>query len=390
MHNDDHGHDHDHDHRHGAGEWRPPRWRNRVPTHQELLELSHRVYKHSRRLYSEADAQGLRVYHDERLDGSDGARGLCAQCVCAALFKRKGKRRAPVAAGSGGKLNLDCHNSPFTTTHTTHDASSLTRHTPTNNANKQTVRVTMLVPSWFPRPHVSFDAVLPRLDASRVSVVVVVRGTVRDLVGNTMANLQLLFNKLIDDQYLPDAATDATKVVQGWLLELIARHPELRPPGARRARGFGGPEWLPDGDGEGEGGNGGADGAEGGGGGGARRRLKLDVSITGHSLGGLIAEAATVDSARFAEAHGVAWRCVSFESPGLPEHYHRAAAAVRPGARAWDASITGYLAAPNPINMLYPHLGELSGQDRKRQASRRVLGGEARGGERIRSLRQLL
>jgi hypothetical protein len=41
--------------------------------------------------------------------------------------------------------------------------------------------------------------------------VVVVRGTVRDLVGNTFANLQLLFNKLIDDQYVPDAATDVTK-----------------------------------------------------------------------------------------------------------------------------------------------------------------------------------
>jgi hypothetical protein len=58
-----------------APDWRPPRWVNRVPTPQELLELSHRVYKHSRRLYSEADAQGLRVYHDERLDGTDGGRG---------------------------------------------------------------------------------------------------------------------------------------------------------------------------------------------------------------------------------------------------------------------------------------------------------------------------
>jgi hypothetical protein len=54
-----------------------PHWVNRVPTPQELLELSHRVYKHSRRLYSEADAQGLRVYHDERLDGSDGESGFC-------------------------------------------------------------------------------------------------------------------------------------------------------------------------------------------------------------------------------------------------------------------------------------------------------------------------
>lgn len=209
----------------------------------------------------------------------------------------------------------------------------------------------MLVPSWFPRPHVSFDTVLERLAGSTVSVVIVVRGTVRDLVGNTIANLQvsgggrpagwrpggahskprarlakgrpqqrpawpgragggargagraehsclmrlsgggasadilktsrtsqilprqLLFNKLIDDQYLPEAATDTTKVVQGWLLELLARHPELRPPWAQHgaAAGYGGPEW-PEG------------GVAGGGGAGAERRLRLQVSITGHSL----------------------------------------------------------------------------------------------------------
>jgi hypothetical protein len=52
------------------------------------------------------------------------------------------------------------------------------------------------------------------------------------------------------------------------------------------------------------------------------------------------------------------WRCVSFESPGLPEHYHRVAARLRPGPGAWDDTIRAYLAAPNPINMLYPHVGE--------------------------------
>jgi hypothetical protein len=34
----------------------------------------------------------------------------------------------------------------------------------------------------------------------------------QDLVGNTRANLQLIFNKLVDDQHLPDVAADATKV----------------------------------------------------------------------------------------------------------------------------------------------------------------------------------
>jgi hypothetical protein len=77
-----------------------------------------------------------------------------------------------------------------------------------------------------------------------------------------------------------------------------------------------------------------------------------------HPQGGLISEAATVESVRFAEAHGMRWRCVSFESPGLPQHYMRAALRQRPEPGAWDDVIKGYLAAPNPINMLYPHLGE--------------------------------
>jgi hypothetical protein len=62
-------------------------------------------------------------------------------------------------------------------------------------------------------------------------------------------------------------------VVQGWLLELLARHPELRPPGAVSAGSFGGPEWPAGGVG------GDASAARAGG-----RRLHLDVSITGHSL----------------------------------------------------------------------------------------------------------
>lgn len=74
--------------------------------------------------------------------------------------------------------------------------------------------------------------------------------------------------------------------------------------------------------------------------------------------GGLIGEVATIESDRFAEAHGMRWRCVSFESPGVPQHYLRAAERLRPGPGAWDETIRGYLAAPNPINMLYPHPGE--------------------------------
>ena len=87
----------------------------------------------------------------------------------------------------------------------------------------------------------------------------------------------------VDDQHLPDTATDATKVIQAWLLTLLRRHPKLA--GVTAA-------------------------------GGGRR---LDVHVTGHSLGGLLSEVVTVESTGFAARHGAAWHCTSFESPGLPD-----------------------------------------------------------------------
>jgi hypothetical protein len=57
------------------------------------------------------------------------------------------------------------------------------------------VRLVMLVPSWFPKAHVQFD--WQRVQGDRVSVVFVLRGTMQDLVGNTKANLQLIYNKLV-------------------------------------------------------------------------------------------------------------------------------------------------------------------------------------------------
>jgi hypothetical protein len=57
------------------------------------------------------------------------------------------------------------------------------------------VRLVMLVPQWFPKAHVAFD--WSRLQGDRVSVVLVLRGTMQDLVGNTKANLQLIYNKLV-------------------------------------------------------------------------------------------------------------------------------------------------------------------------------------------------
>jgi len=42
---------------------------NRIPTPQDLMELSHRIYKASRSLYNEADSQGMRVFRDELMEG---------------------------------------------------------------------------------------------------------------------------------------------------------------------------------------------------------------------------------------------------------------------------------------------------------------------------------
>jgi hypothetical protein len=64
------------------------------------------------------------------------------------------------------------------------------------------VRLVMLVPSWFPKAHVQFD--WKRVQGDKVSVVFVLRGTMQDLVGNTKANLQLIYNKLVSlERYSP-------------------------------------------------------------------------------------------------------------------------------------------------------------------------------------------
>jgi hypothetical protein len=249
----------------------PPRRRrrrrplvNRVPTPQDLAELSFRVYKKSpRRLYAEADAQGMRVWRDERVDGD--------------------------------------------------------------------VRIVLAVPAWFPlQGNASFD--WTRVAGGRVSVVAVVRGTCPDIIGNTKSNLELLYSRLVDDGRLPDAAHAAAAALQRWLLALVAPHPEL--------------------------GGGGEGGALEEGGAAAPPLLSLDVTCTGHSLGAFIAEAACIENDPFAAARGWSWRAVTFDGPGLPQPYADAALARRGGGAAarahWRASIRRYLAAPNPINMIYP------------------------------------
>lgn len=111
----------------------------------------------------------------------------------------------------------------------------------------------------------------------------------------------------VDDQHLPDTATDATKVIQAWLLTLLRRHPQLDAASTstnshnifmhhqQEQQEEASADVFGDGG------------------------LHLDVHITGHSLGGLLSEVATVESAGFAARHGAEWHCTSFESPGLPD-----------------------------------------------------------------------
>jgi len=282
---------------------------NRVPTPQDLAELSYRIYKKSpRRLYAEADAQGMRVWRDERVDGD--------------------------------------------------------------------VRLVLAVPAWFPKPGAPFD--WSRVRGGRVSVVVVVRGTVADLVGNTKSNLQLVYGRLVDDSRLPESAHAAASALQRWMLSLVAPHPELRGGGGgqsgERVQGLAAHAVVGDGEA-------GEEAAP------QRRQqqrpaaaaspaaarpprgaprgpplsLSLDVVCTGHSLGAFVAEAATVENEPLAAAQGWTWRAVTFDGPGLPAAYADAALARRGGGAAarsyWRRAIRRYLAAPNPINMLYPQTG---------------------------------
>ncbi len=82
----------------------------------------------------------------------------------------------------------------------------------------------------------------------------------QDLCGNTRANMQLLWNKIVDDQLLPDVAADATRALESWVRDLLRCHPQLDAGAAEE----------------------GADDST--------DAPRLDVHVTGHSLGGLLAE----------------------------------------------------------------------------------------------------
>jgi hypothetical protein len=55
---------------------------------------------------------------------------------------------------------------------------------------------------------------------------------------------------------------------------------------------------------------------------------------------------------------GIRLRCTTFESTGLPYKYRNEALCKR-DEEGWKGIITTYLATPNPINVLYQHLGTI-------------------------------
>jgi hypothetical protein len=52
-------------------------------------------------------------------------------------------------------------------------------------------------------------------------------------------------------------------------------------------------------------------------------------------------------------------RCTTFESPGLPPYFVQLALQLQP-RQHWQQHMCTYLGAPNPINMLYSHLGAVT------------------------------
>lgn len=82
----------------------------------------------------------------------------------------------------------------------------------------------------------------------------------------------------------------------------------------------------------------------------------VQVYITGHSLGGVVAETAAVKCVLSNITAGMRLHCLSFESTGLQPHVFKEALAKHNMAY-WEQIINGYLATPNPINTLLHHLG---------------------------------
>jgi pimeloyl-ACP methyl ester carboxylesterase len=96
---------------------------------------------------------------------------------------------------------------------------------------------------------------------------------------------------------------------------------------------------------------------------------RVVVHLIGHSLGGYIAEAATVMCHEaFRSGAGspelsssglssIAYRCTTFDSPGLPRELQQLALRLQPEPEYWHSTMQHYLGAPNPVNTLHGRLG---------------------------------
>lgn len=179
------------------------------------------------------------------------------------------------------------------------------------------LKVVMYAIHWFPEPQAASIFPYHGLVDDDVTVGFVFRGTDPNLLGNVKADLQLVLSKFTNGSSLPLITDKAYCLVASWMAELNDINALLHAHGKR-----------------------------------------LRVHVTGHSLGGFLAEVMTVLFSQQAALQNQAWTCRTFDSPGLPPTYVQQALSISPPDH-WKSIMTSYLAAPNPINMLYKHIGTI-------------------------------
>eukprot|EP00210_Caulerpa_lentillifera_P005697 g5448.t1 len=88
--------------------------------------------------------------------------------------------------------------------------------------------------------------------------------------------------------------------------------------------------------------------------------IKLDVFISGYSLGGLFAQVTTVLLQDWANTTRSQVTCRTYESPGVPEMYHEIARNYDDDAESyWKQRILNYKSLPNPLNTVFEDLGRV-------------------------------
>lgn len=179
------------------------------------------------------------------------------------------------------------------------------------------LRVCTYVNNWFPLRGSSAYFQYERITSSEVTLGFIVRGTDQQLLTNVKADAELVVSKLKSSPNLPSIMSQAIQYVSEKAQLFMQQHRQLH-----------------------------------------ALKKRLRIAVTGHSLGGAIAEVVTVELDELAHANGWNWSCTSFESPGLPDAvYQRALREASPAY--WKLRMTSYLSFPNPINMFFKHLGRI-------------------------------